>query len=33
MYEKPISIVEITPNAVAVSYGRWETLIDPDFDE
>lgn len=34
MYEKPISIVEITPDAVAASSSldRWETPIDPDFN-
>ena len=30
MYEKPICIVEITPDAVAASNSRWETPIDPD---
>ena len=32
MYEKPISIVDVIPDAVAVSNGRWETPIDPDFN-
>ena len=30
MYEKPISIVEITPDAVSASYDRWESPIDPN---
>ena len=30
MYEKPICIVEITPDAAAASYDRWETPIDPN---
>ena len=32
MYEKPISIVDVIPDAVAASNGRWETPIDPDFN-
>ena len=34
MYEKPISIVDIIPDAVAASNNldRWETPIDPDFN-
>ena len=35
MYEKPISIVDIIPDAVSASTSgsRWETPIDPDFHE
>ena len=33
MYEKPVSIVDIIPDAVAASSNsRWETPIDPDFN-
>ena len=32
MYEKPISIVDAIPDAVAASTNRWETPIDPDFN-
>ncbi len=33
MYEKPLSIVDIIPDAVsASSSNRWETPIDPDFN-
>ena len=30
MYEAPISVIEILPNAVSASMDRWESLIDPD---
>ena len=32
MYEKPISIVNVIPDAIVLSNGRWETPIDPDFN-
>ena len=30
MHEKPISIIDITSDAVTVSNSRWEIPVDPD---